>query len=158
MVGKGLDTFPAFLLAYCGSRGQNTGVLGRDWTHVAKEMPVTVEGYYPIAILLLIAVGMASVLLWLPSKLAPKRPNPEKLSPYECGMPPVGDARERFNIWFYIIGMEFIIFDVEIAFLYPWAVAFKEMKGVAFLGMAIFLGIIALSLVYAWKRGALQWE
>jgi NADH-quinone oxidoreductase subunit A len=121
-------------------------------------MPMAVEGYYPIAILLLIAVGMASVLLWLPSKLAPRRPDAEKLSPYECGMPPVGDARERFNIWFYIIGMEFIIFDVEIAFLYPWAVAFKEMKGIAFLGMAIFLGIIALSLVYAWKRGALQWE
>jgi NADH-quinone oxidoreductase subunit A len=121
-------------------------------------MSVVVEGYYPIAILLLIAVGMASVLLWLPSKLAPKRLDAEKLSPYECGMPPVGDARERFNIGFYIIGMEFIIFDVEIAFLYPWAVAFQEMKGTAFLGMAIFLGIIALSLVYAWKRGALQWE
>jgi NADH-quinone oxidoreductase subunit A len=120
--------------------------------------PVVVVSYYPIAILVLIAVGMATVLLWLPSRLAPRRPDLEKLSPYECGMPPVGDARERFNIWFYVIGMEFIIFDVEIAFLYPWAVAFKEMKGVAFLGMAIFLGIIALSLVYAWKRGALQWE
>jgi NADH-quinone oxidoreductase subunit A len=127
-------------------------------TNVKKGIPMAVESYYPIAILLLIAVGMASVLLWLPSKVAPKRPDPEKLSPYECGMPPVGDARERFNIWFYIIGMEFIIFDVEIAFLYPWAVAFQEMKGPAFLGMAIFLGIIALSLVYAWKRGALQWE
>lgn len=119
---------------------------------------MVVAGYYPIAILVLIAVGMSTVLLWLPARLAPKRLDTEKLSPYECGMPPVGDARERFNIWFYVIGMEFIIFDVEIAFLYPWAVAFKELKGVAFLGMAIFLGIIALSLVYAWKRGALQWE
>jgi len=91
---------------------------------------VVVVGYYPIAILVLIAVGMATVLLWLPSRLAPRRPDAEKLSPYECGMPPVGDARERFNIWFYVIGMEFIIF----------------------------LGIIALSLVYAWKRVALQWE
>jgi NADH-quinone oxidoreductase subunit A len=119
---------------------------------------MVVTGYYPILILLLIASAMASLLLWLPSKLAPKRPDSEKLSPYECGMPPVGNARERFNIWYYIIGMEFIIFDVEIAFLYPWAVTFKEMKGVAFLAMTIFLGIIALSLVYAWKRGALQWE
>jgi NADH-quinone oxidoreductase subunit A len=119
---------------------------------------VNVGDYYPIAILLVIALGLAAVLLWLPSKLGPKRPDPEKLSPYECGMPPVGDARERFNILYYIIGMEFIIFDVEIAFLYPWAVTFKEMKGVAFLGMSIFLAIIALSLVYAWKRGALQWE
>jgi NADH-quinone oxidoreductase subunit A len=127
-------------------------------TDTERGVPMAVEGYYPIVLLLLIAVGMAGVLLWLPSKMGPKRPDPEKLSPYECGMPPVGDARERFNIWFYIIGMEFIIFDVEIAFLYPWAVAFKEMKGLAFLGMAIFLGIIALSLVYAWKRGALQWE
>ncbi|MBI3329010.1 MAG: NADH-quinone oxidoreductase subunit A [Nitrospinae bacterium] len=114
--------------------------------------------YYPILIYLLIAAGIAVALIWLPSKLAPKRPDPEKLSPYECGMPPVGDARDRFNIWFYIIGMEFIIFDVEIAFLYPWAVVFKEMKGVAFIGMAIFLGLIALSLVYAWKRGALEWQ
>jgi NADH-quinone oxidoreductase subunit A len=119
---------------------------------------VITTSYYPILILLLIAVGMASVLLWLPSKLAPKRPDPEKLSPYECGMPPVGDARERFNILYYIIGMEFIIFDVEIAFLYPWAVTFHEMKGLAFVGIAIFLGIIALSLVYAWKRGALEWD
>lgn len=122
--------------------------------------------YYPILILLLIAAGMALGLIWFASKMGgkfvskmgPKRPDPEKLSTYECGMPPVGDARERFNIWYYIIGMEFIIFDVEIAFLYPWAVAFKEMKGIAFLGMAIFLGLIALSLVYAWKRGALEWE
>ena len=119
--------------------------------------------YYPIMIYLLIAAGIAVALLWLPSKMSsmmmgPTRPDPEKLSPYECGMPPVGDARERFNIWFYIIGMEFIIFDVEIAFLYPWAVVFKEMKGVAFIGMAIFLGLIALSLVYAWKRGALEWQ
>ena len=119
---------------------------------------MTFAEYYPILILLLIAIAMASVLLWLPSKMGPKRPDAEKLSPYECGMPPVGDARERFNIWYYIIGMEFIIFDVEIAFLYPWAVAFKHMKGMAFLGMAMFLGIIALSLVYAWKRGALEWE
>jgi NADH-quinone oxidoreductase subunit A len=119
---------------------------------------VTFAAYYPILILVLIAIAMASVLLWLPSKMAPKRPDAEKLSPYECGMPPVGDARERFNIWYYIIGMEFIIFDVEIAFLYPWAVTFKQMKGMAFLGMTLFLGIIALSLVYAWKRGALEWE
>ncbi len=114
--------------------------------------------YYPIFILLLIAAVMAGGLIWLPSKISPKRPDPEKLSAYECGMTPVGDAREPFNIWFYIIGMEFIIFDVEIAFLYPWAVTFKEMKGIAFLGMAIFLGLIALSLLYAWKRGALEWE
>ncbi len=80
-------------------------------------MLVAVEGYYPIAILLLIAVGMAGVLLWLPSRMAPKRPDAEKLSPYECGMPPVSGARERFNVWFYIIRMEFIIFGVEIAFL-----------------------------------------
>jgi NADH-quinone oxidoreductase subunit A len=119
---------------------------------------VTFAAYYPILILVLIAIAMASILLWLPAKMAPKRPDAEKLSPYECGMPPVGDARERFNIWYYIIGMEFIIFDVEIAFLYPWAVTFKHMKGMAFLGMAMFLGIIALSLVYAWKRGALEWE
>lgn len=114
--------------------------------------------YYPILILLLIAAAMAWGLLWLPAKLAPKRPDPEKLSVYECGMPPIGDAHERFNIWFYIIGMEFIVFDVEIAFLYPWAVTFREMKGTAFLAMAIFLGLIALSLLYAWKRGALEWE
>ena len=158
MSGKALDTFAARLLAYVGFRGHLVWIVCGGLVDGAREMLVAVEGYYPIAILLLIAVGMASVLLWLPSKLAPKRPDAEKLSPYECGMPPVGDARERFNIGFYIIGMEFIIFDVEIAFLYPWAVAFREMKGTAFLGMAIFLGIIALSLVYAWKRGALQWE
>ena len=115
-------------------------------------------GWDGLAIMIAVGVGFGAVSILLGHVLGPRHPTPEKMAPYECGMPPVGDARERFNIWFYIIGMEFIIFDVEIAFLYPWAVAFHEIKGPAFLGMAIFLGIIALSLVYAWKRGALQWE
>jgi NADH-quinone oxidoreductase subunit A len=90
--------------------------------------------------------------------LRPDSPNVEKREVYECGEPAIGSSFVQFDLRFYVVALLFIIFDVEIAFLYPWAVAFKEMKGIAFLGMAIFLGIIALSLVYAWKRGALQWE
>lgn len=87
-----------------------------------------------------------------------RRPTPEKLSPYECGVEPVGAARDRFSVKFYLIAMVFIIFDVELVFLYPWAVVFRSLKMFGFIEMAVFIVILLFCYVYVWKRGGLEWE
>jgi NADH-quinone oxidoreductase subunit A len=87
-----------------------------------------------------------------------KKPTPVKLSPYECGMPPVGTARDRFSIKFYIIAMLFILFDIEAVFLYPWAVEFRKLGMFGFVEMGVFIAILLVGYVYVWKKGALEWE
>ncbi|MFH1624392.1 MAG: NADH-quinone oxidoreductase subunit A, partial [Pseudomonadota bacterium] len=85
-------------------------------------------------------------------------PTPQKMMPYECGVDPIGTARRRFSVKFYIIAMLFIIFDIEAVFLYPWAVVFKDLKVFGFIEMGIFIVILFIGLIYAWKKGALEWE
>jgi NADH-quinone oxidoreductase subunit A len=87
-----------------------------------------------------------------------KKPTPVKLSPYECGMPPVGTARDRFSIKFYIIAMLFILFDIEAVFLYPWAVEFRKLGMFGFVEMGVFIAILLVGYIYVWKKGALEWE
>ena len=116
------------------------------------------ESYLPILILILIAiaVGLGSVVF---SRLiGPQKPNAIKLAPYECGMPPVGSARERVSVKFYIIAMLFILFDIEAVFLYPWAVMFKRLGLFGFIEMGVFIAILLVGYVYVWKKGALEWE
>ena len=114
--------------------------------------------YLPILILVVLAVGFAAGNIILSLLLGPRRPNPEKLSPYECGMVPVGTARERFSVKFYLVAMLFIIFDMEIVFLYPWAVAFRQLQWFGIAGMATFLVILLVGYFYAWQKGGLEWE
>jgi NADH-quinone oxidoreductase subunit A len=114
--------------------------------------------YLPILILVVLAGGFAAGNIVLSLLLGPRRPNPEKLSPYECGIVPVGSARERFSVKFYLIAMLFIVFDMEIAFLYPWAVAFKQLGWFGLAGMATFLAILLVGYFYAWQKGGLEWE
>ncbi len=95
------------------------------------------------------------VMSWL---LRPHRPYPEKLSPYECGEEPVGDAWVRFNIRFYVVALIFLIFDVEVVFLFPWALVFKQTGIFAFLEMAVFLAILLVGYVYVWAKGDLDWD
>ena len=117
--------------------------------------------YLPIVILLVVAAGFAAAILVLTHLVGPRRPNPIKLSPYESGLPPIGDARLRFSIKFYIVAMLFIIFDIEVAFLYPWAVTFKSLlaRGPFILfEMFVFLGVLALGLLYVWRKGGLEWD
>ena len=123
-----------------------------------------IENYFPVFVFLVVALlfSMAPVLLgWL---LGPRRPDPEKLSPYECGFEPFEDARIRFDVRYYLIAILFILFDLEIAFLFPWAVVFKEMiaEGThaldVFGTVMIFMAVLVIGYVVEWKNGALDWE
>ena len=117
--------------------------------------------YLPIVILLAVALGFALVNLAITHLLGPRRPDPVKLSPYESGVPPVGDARLRFSVKFYLVAMLFIVFDIEVVFLYPWAVVFKDLlaRGAfIFVEMVVFLGILVLGLAYVWRKGGLEWD
>ncbi len=118
--------------------------------------------YLPILLLGLFAVAFAAINLGLTHLLGPKRPNRVKLSVYESGVQPIGDARQRFTIRFDLIAMLFIIFDIEVVFLYPWAVVFKkfsETSGLFILvEMLVFIGILLLGYIYAWKKGGLTWD
>jgi NADH-quinone oxidoreductase subunit A len=113
--------------------------------------------YLPILVHLLVVVGIAAAVLGLSALIGVRRPSREKLSPYECGISPVGDARERFSISFYLVGMLFILFDVEAAFLYPWAVVYKSLKWFGFVEMFLYIAILLAGYIYVWKKGALDW-
>ncbi|PKM14371.1 MAG: NADH-quinone oxidoreductase subunit A [Gammaproteobacteria bacterium HGW-Gammaproteobacteria-2] len=114
--------------------------------------------YLPVLLFMVVAVGFGALLLILGWLLGPKRPDAEKLSPYECGFEPFEDARMKFDVRYYLIAILFIIFDLEIAFLFPWAVVYREIGLVAILAMTEFLAVLVVGFIYAWKKGALEWE
>ena len=114
--------------------------------------------YLPIIVLLAVAVlfGLGSVVL--SSLIGEKKATPLKVSPYECGVEPVGTARERFSIKFYLIAMLFILFDIEAVFLYPWAILYKRLGLFGLMEMGLFIVILFVGYIYVWKKGALEWE
>ncbi|HWU37215.1 MAG TPA: NADH-quinone oxidoreductase subunit A [Candidatus Acidoferrum sp.] len=114
--------------------------------------------YLPILILIGLAALFAGGSILLSALLGPRRPTTEKLSPYECGVEPVGSARDRFSVKFYLVAMLFIIFDMEIVFLYPWAVVYKEFKAFGLAAMGTFLLILLVGFFYVWKKGGLEWD
>ena len=116
------------------------------------------SGYFPILVFLAIAGGLAIVLVVASLVLARQRPNAEKLSPYECGFEPFADARIRFDVRYYLVAILFIIFDLEVAFLFPWAVSLGAIGLFGFLSMMVFLGVLTIGFLYEWKKGALEWE
>ena len=116
------------------------------------------QQYLPIALFLGVSTVIGLSLLVLGSLLGPRKPDSEKLSPYECGFEAFEDARMKFDVRYYLVALLFIIFDLEIAFLFPWAVVFKDIGLSAIVAMAIFLGILVIGFVYEWKKGALEWE
>ena len=113
---------------------------------------------FPIIALAVVAVGFAVVVVTLSTFLGPRRPNAVKNQSYECGIDPVGDARLRFSVKFYIIAMLFILFDIEAIFLYPWAVMFQQLKLFGLIEMLVFLGFLGIGYIYLWRRGALEWD
>lgn len=121
-------------------------------------MAQVVESYLPILIFLVIAAGLAVVMLGVPLLLAPRRPDTEKLSAYECGFEAFGDARAEFDVRFYLVAILFIIFDLEIAFLFPWAISLGMIGWFGFWSMMMFLTVLTIGFVYEWKKGALEWE
>ena len=116
------------------------------------------QNYLPILIFMIIGVGIGCIAPVLGYLLSPKRPNPEKLSSYECGFEPFNDARLPFDVRFYLVAILFIIFDLETAFLVPWAVVFRQIGWFGLISMAIFLAILTVGFIYEWKKGALEWE
>ena len=116
------------------------------------------EAYFPIFVLVTIVTLMAVGMLVLSYLIGKKRPTSRKLMPYECGVEPVGDAREKFPVKFYLVALMFIVFDIEVVFLYPWAVIFKQLKLFGLIEMGIFILILMLGYIYILKKGALKWE
>jgi NADH-quinone oxidoreductase subunit A len=117
-----------------------------------------IEQYIPILVLLGVAIILAIVLMSLSRLLGPYRPNTTKLQPYESGMDPVGEAKDRYSIAFYLVAMEFIVFDLEVVFLYPWAVRFMDHGTGTFIAMVVFIVILFIGLVYTLKKGTLDWD
>ena len=116
------------------------------------------EQYFPVLLFIIVGVGIGLVLLTVGSLVAPDRPDPEKLSPYECGFEAFEDARMKFDVRYYLVSILFIIFDLEVAFLFPWAVTLGTTGVFAFWSMMVFLGVLTIGFIYEWKKGALEWE
>jgi NADH-quinone oxidoreductase subunit A len=114
--------------------------------------------YLPILIFIGIAGGISMLLIAVPLLLAPNHPDPEKLSAYECGFNAFDDARMKFDVRFYLVSILFIIFDLEVAFLFPWAITLGTTGVFAFWSMVVFLGVLTVGFIYEWKKGALEWE
>lgn len=123
----------------------------------AVSNTVRLPSYAPLLILGIVALGFAVFTLVMSQLLGGSRPTPAKRSLYECGVPPIGTARERFPIKFYLVCMIFILFDVDAAFLYPWALIFKDLGLFGLVEMTVFIGLLGSGFVYAWKVGALDW-
>lgn len=114
--------------------------------------------YFPILVFLVIAIIMAAVFVGMAWLVAKQNPDADKLSAYECGFEAFGDTRSRFDVRFYLVSILFIIFDLEVAFLFPWAISLGDIGMYGFWSMMVFLGILTVGFVYEWRKGALEWE
>ena len=114
--------------------------------------------YWPVLLFIVVAAGLGVVLLAIGLLAGPRRPEAEKLAPYECGFEAFEDARMRFDVRYYLLAILFIIFDLEIAFLFPWAVVFQQLGVIALIEMGLFLLLLVIGFAYVWKKGALEWE
>jgi NADH-quinone oxidoreductase subunit A len=116
------------------------------------------DQYLPILMFMIIGVIVGTVMMVLGFVLGPRRPGAEKLSPYECGFEAFEDARMKFDVRYYLVAILFILFDLEIAFLFPWAVVLRDVGMTGFVAMMIFLAVLVVGFIYEWKKGALEWE
>jgi len=116
------------------------------------------SNYLPVLIFLVLSFAMGAIMVTLGYVLGTRRPDGEKLSPYECGFESFEDARMKFDVRYYLVAILFIIFDLEIAFLFPWAIVLDKIGLFGFAAMAVFLGILVIGFIYEWKKGALEWE
>jgi NADH-quinone oxidoreductase subunit A len=116
------------------------------------------EQYLPVLVFIIIALGVSLIAPMIGYILGPKRPNPQKLSTYECGFEAFSDSRSPFDVRYYLVAILFIIFDLETAFLVPWAVVFRKLGAEGMITMGIFLGLLTIGFIYEWKKGALEWE
>jgi NADH-quinone oxidoreductase subunit A len=135
----------------------SAGDSGAHWNK-GPPMQELLRGYLPILIFMAIAMGLALVIVIASLVAGPSRPDPEKISAYECGFEAFDDARSKFDVRFYLVSILFIIFDLEVAFLFPWAVSLGTIGLFGFWSMMVFLGVLTVGFIYEWKKGALEWE
>ena len=119
---------------------------------------MNLESYFPILMFIFVGIAVGVAPMVLGSVLGPNRPDSEKLSPYECGFEAFEDARMKFDVRYYLVAILFILFDLEIAFLFPWAVVIQEIGMAGFLAMLLFLFVLVVGFIYEWKKGALEWD
>jgi NADH-quinone oxidoreductase subunit A len=136
------------LCARCGSRRECREVM----------MNALLQEYLPLAIFIGISLVIGLLLLAAPFIVAYRQPDPEKLSAYECGFNAFDDARMKFDVRFYLVAIIFIIFDLEVAFLFPWAITFGQLGALGFWSMMVFLAVLTVGFIYEWKKGALEWD
>lgn len=117
-----------------------------------------IENYLPVLIFIMVGLAVGGVMITLGFVLAPNKPDNAKNSPYECGFEAFEDARMKFDVRYYLVAILFILFDLEIAFLFPWAVVLEQIGWFGYIAMSIFLGILVIGFIYEWKKGALEWE
>jgi NADH-quinone oxidoreductase subunit A len=143
------------------------GVLGRAFVGRLKGrqkdvlrmlMSALLQDYLPLVIFIAVALGLGLALLIAPFLVAYKQPDPEKLSAYECGFNAFDDARMKFDVRFYLVAILFIIFDLEVTFLFPWAVVYGQLGVYGFWSMMVFLAVLTVGFIYEWKKGALEWD
>jgi NADH-quinone oxidoreductase subunit A len=134
------------------------GAVGHAQTTSGTDMQPVLYGYLPILVFLVIAGGIAIAMVGGSLLLARQKPYAEKLSAYECGFEAFDDARRRFDVRYYLVAILFIIFDLEVAFLFPWAIALKRIGAFGFWSMLAFLGVLTVGFIYEWCKGALEWE
>ena len=115
------------------------------------------EGWLPIVIMIACGVGLGVVGVALSKLVGPRRPTAEKAAPYECGVPPVGAARERMSVKFFLVAMIFLLFDIEVAFLYPWAMALRDLGWLGFFQILVFFAFLLTGFIYVWRKGVLDW-
>ena len=116
------------------------------------------DSFWPILLILGLGAGFAAGNVFLSQFLGPRKPSPEKSAPYECGMPAVGDARERQSVKFYMVAMIFLLFDIEVAFLYPWAMAFRTLAWTGLLQIVVFFALLVTGYIYVWRKGVFDWS
>jgi len=117
-----------------------------------------VNSYLPLLVIVLMSAFIGLVIIVLSELLSKKNVTPIKVMPYECGMDPIGSARKRFSVRFFVLGMLFIVFDIELIFLFPWATIFEQLRVFGFIEMLVFVLVLLVGLVYVWRKGALEWE
>ncbi len=113
--------------------------------------------WLPVLIMIGLGVAFGAGSVAMSQFLGPKKPTPEKVAPYECGMPPVGDARERHPVKFYLVAMIFLLFDIEVAFLYPWSMSLRDLGWAGFIQIVVFFAVLLAGYVYVWRKGVLDW-
>ena len=133
-----------------------TNWLAKSFTSLLQTT-TDVQGWLSILIMIALGAGFGLISVLLSNVLGPKKPTAEKEAPYECGMPPVGDARERQSVKFYLVAMIFLLFDIEVAFLYPWAMALRDLGWPGFVQVVLFMVLLLAGYIYIWRKGALDW-